>query len=238
MDNWIASRLGGVLRSATDPLVVDLGYGDSPTTAIELFTRLRRVRADTTVLGLEIDDERVSRAATARRDGLDFAPGGFELAGYRPVLVRAANVLRQYPEDAVFPAWDELRSHLQPGGRIVEGTSDELGRRATWVTLDERCPITFTIAVRLEYLARPFDVADRLVKALIHRNVPGERIHEFLACLDDGWDRNASLSSYGPRQRWQATVAGLARRWPILDQPARHRLGEVTVPWDSVAPAR
>ena len=35
------------------------------------------------------------------RDGVEFALGGFELAGRRPVLVRAFNVLRQYPVEAV-----------------------------------------------------------------------------------------------------------------------------------------
>ncbi len=37
--------------------------------------------------------------------GLDFRRGGFELAGLRPVLVRAMNVLRQYDESEVDGAW-------------------------------------------------------------------------------------------------------------------------------------
>ena len=40
------------------------------------------------------------------------------------------------------------------------------------------------------------------------------------------------------RQRWLAAVAGLkAAGWPVLDGPARWRLGELTVAWDAVAPA-
>jgi hypothetical protein len=62
MDNWIATRLADTLRNASDPLVIDLGFGQSPITAIELLTRLRPVRPDVTLLGLEIDAGRVAAA--------------------------------------------------------------------------------------------------------------------------------------------------------------------------------
>ncbi len=39
VDRWIAAQ--PVLRRATDPLVVDLGYGASATTTLELAERLR-----------------------------------------------------------------------------------------------------------------------------------------------------------------------------------------------------
>ena len=44
MDNWIATQLAAPLRQAAVPLVVDLGYGHSPVTAVELLARLRRHR--------------------------------------------------------------------------------------------------------------------------------------------------------------------------------------------------
>ena len=73
------------------------GYGRLPVTTLELSTRLRTVRPDLRVVGLEIDPERVSAALESAPAGVEFALGGFELAGLRPVLVRAFNVLRQYP---------------------------------------------------------------------------------------------------------------------------------------------
>lgn len=236
MDNWIAAHLRHRVRLAAEPLVIDLGYGESPVTTVELHERLRRVREDVAVLGLEIDAARVLAARHAERDGLRFVRGGFELAGQRPVVVRAANVLRQYPESAVEGAWAAMRRGLQPGGVIVEGTCDEHGRRGSWVLLDPAGPVSLTISCRLEEITRPSDVAERLVKALIHRNVPGEPIHRLLTDLDRAWDLHAPLAAFGPRQRWQAMAATVARNWPVLDRPSRHRLGELTVAWDAVRP--
>jgi hypothetical protein len=134
MDNWICARLGAGLRAAADPLVVDLGYGASPVTTVELARRLTAVRPDVRVVGLEIDAERVAAAAPfADPPRLDFARGGFELAGHRPALVRAANVLRQYTEPAASAAWETLRSGLASRGALVEGTCDELGRLGSLV---------------------------------------------------------------------------------------------------------
>lgn len=236
MDNWIAHQLAEPLRQATVALVIDLGYGQSPVTAVELLSRLRPHRPDVEVLGLEIDPVRVAAAQPASRPGLSFGLGGFELAGRQPVIVRAANVLRQYPATAVPEAWQRMRSQLAPGGVIVEGTSDELGRRASWVLLDAHGPQSLTLSCRLTDLRRPSDLADRLVKALIHRNVAGEPIHRLLRAMDAGWDRHAPLAGFGPRQRWQAMAATVAADWPVLSTPARHRHGELTIAWDAVAP--
>ena len=62
LDRWLAGPAAAALRTATDPLVVDLGYGASPVTTIELADRLVRVRPDVEVVGLEIDPERVRAA--------------------------------------------------------------------------------------------------------------------------------------------------------------------------------
>ena len=116
MDRWIVGTQSARLRDAVDPLVVDLGYGASPVTTVELAARLADVRQDVRVLGLEIDPDRVAAAAaSADPPRLEFARGGFELAGRRPVLVRALNVLRQYDEAAAADAWTEMCGRLGPG---------------------------------------------------------------------------------------------------------------------------
>lgn len=66
VDGWIAYACGDLIRGADDPLVVDLGYGATPITAVELRARLAAsVRADVRVVGLEIDPVRVAGASSA-----------------------------------------------------------------------------------------------------------------------------------------------------------------------------
>lgn len=241
VDRWLAGPAAALLRAADDPLVVDLGYGASPVTTIELADRLSRVRTDVEVVGLEIDPARVRAARPLARERVRFAHGGFELGplrGRRPVLVRAANVLRQYGEDEVRGAWDEVVARLAPDGLLVDATCDELGRRVAWVAVGADGPRDLTLSLRLRDLERPGAVAERLPKALIHRNVPGEPVHAWLSALDDAWDRSAAMASYGVRQRFLATCTAVrAQGWPVLDGPARWRLGEVGVAWSAVSPA-
>ena len=153
-----------------------MGYGASHTTTVEWSRWLRRVNPSTQVVGLEIHPDRV----LPPRDGVRFELGGFELAGYRPHLVRAFNVLRQYDVAEVDEAWRTVCERLAPGGMFIEGTCDEIGRRATWVLLDATGPRSLTLAWDPFDVAEPGDVAERLPKALIHRNVPGEKIHALL----------------------------------------------------------
>jgi len=233
VDRHLLARYGALLARAEDPLVVDLGYGATPITAVELHARLCEARPDVDVVGVEIDPARVEAAASETRPGLRFVRGGFEMAGLRPLVVRCLNVLRQYPLDDAMSAWTTVTSALQPGGVLLEGTCDEVGRRAAWVTLGPDGPRTLTLAAHLPTLDRPSALAERLPKALIHHNVPGQPVHALLQALDDAWDRAAPYATYGPRQRWVAACQEVA--WEQTG-PVRHRDGEVTVPWASVAP--
>jgi hypothetical protein len=238
VDRWIASL--PALRQASDPLVIDLGYGASATTPLELHSRLARVRPDVEVIGIEIDPARVRLASLSERPGVSFTVGGFEVPlprGRRATVIRAFNVLRQYNESEVAAAWAMMVSRLQPGGVLIEGTCNEVGRVGSWVDVTAEGPQTFTVSLRLAELDRPSIVAERLPKVLIHRNVPGERVHEFLLALDRQWAVHAPLSTYGPSQRWIATVEGMRTAgWPVRGTRSRWRLGELTVDWASVAP--
>jgi hypothetical protein len=267
VDRWITQAQQAVLRAQERPLIVDLGFGSSPVTTVELYRRIRAVAPRAEVVGLEIDQERVSlacrrlaslRAGGDELPGLSFGVGGFELpVARRPALVRAFNVLRQYPAERAWTAWSRLRSGLAVGGVLVEGTCDEIGRRAVWVTLPALSPAgpphpaengngggaaLITFSARLASLDRPSDLAERLPKTLIHRNVPGEPVHAFLRDFDRAWDRAAPQVAFGSRQRWLAAVVSLSDGWPVLRYPpyggrARWRLGEVTLPWAALAPA-
>jgi hypothetical protein len=240
VDRWLTGTpaITRVVERAADPLVVDLGYGASPVTTVELRARLTAIRPDIRVLGLELDPDRVAAAQPAADPPwLEFRRGGFELAGARPVLLRAFNVLRQYEEPAALDAWRTMTDRLAPGGLLVEGTCDEIGRRCCWVTLNADGPLAFTLACRPSGIGTPSDLAERLPKALIHRNVPGQRVHALLTALDACWARAAPFAPFGPRARWAEAVRLLAADgWPVVDRSRRWRLGEVTLAWSAVAP--
>lgn len=262
VDRWIATQPAARVPGA---LVVDLGYGASATTSVELHGRLSRSNARLEVLGLEIDPARVAGAtaelALARTAGparygraiaadarVSFARGGFEVpSARRPHVIRAMNVLRQYDEHEVAGHWATMLGRLAPGGLLVEGTSNEVGRVCSWVALDASghrapAPRSLTIALKVDELGSdampaPSVVAERLPKALIHRNVPGERVHALLRELDRAWASDAPLAEFGAVQRWQSTVRRMRHAgWPVMAPHARARHGELTVAWHAVAP--
>ncbi|MFN8088023.1 MAG: class I SAM-dependent methyltransferase [Mycobacterium sp.] len=244
-DRWLVNspRVRNAIATAKDPVVIDLGYGRVPVTTLEFAQRLAAVRADIRVIGLEIDPERVEAARSSRdqptRDqpSVEFRLGGFELAGLAPILVRAFNVLRQYPEDAVADAWALMRSRLAPDGLIVDGTCDELGRLGCWVLLDRDGPVSLTLACDPRRIERPADLAERLPKVLIHHNVPGQPIHELLRSADQAWAAAAAHSVFGPKARWHAMLEALHADGIPIPTPRRSaRDAVLTVPWAAVAP--
>jgi Methyltransferase domain len=240
IDRFIASL--PVLRQIPTPIVVDLGFGASPITAVELLSRLRKVNANTHVVGIEIDRERVERGLAVAHDHLHFTHGGFETPlpaalADKADVIRAFNVLRQYDEAEVSAAWAQMQSRLSENGILIEGTCDEIGRLSSWVTLNKTAPLSFTISLRLSGLDLPSKVAERLPKVLIHHNIEGEKIHEFLKALDLAWQSNAGIGAFSAAQRWVSTCKQmLAAGWPLIGDRKSWRLGELTIDWSAVEP--
>jgi hypothetical protein len=240
VDRYIAAL--PILRSAKSPVVVDLGFGASPITAVELLSRLSKVNPETHVVGVEIERERVDRGLLVAGEHLHFVHGGFETPipshlAAKATVIRAFNVLRQYSENEVAAAWDLMLQRITEDGVLVEGTCDEIGRLSTWVTLTKQGPQTLTISMRLGELDLPSKVAERLPKALIHRNVEGENIYRFLQSLDAAWRANVGLGAFSAAQRWVASCNQLvAEGWPLVGDKKRWRLGELTIDWAAVSP--
>ena len=147
--------------------------------------------------------------------------------------------------------------HLKKAGRSLTKAdresvsaflSAEHRRGASWATVGRRLAAlrSFYAFLTAEGAVRNSPAGDvpmprtgeRLPKALIHRNVPGESVHALLRDLDAAWDRAAPHSAFGSRARFVEAVSTLVRsgRWPIEAAPRRWRLGELTVDWAAVAP--
>lgn len=238
VDRWIWFVAGRALRSAETPFVVDLGFGAVPVTTCELQVRLREsLGRRVEVCGVEIDPARVAEAQAWAHQDVTFMHGGFEVPVARqPQVIRAMNVLRQYDARAVDAAWAQMTHRLAPDGVLVEGTCDEIGRLGAWVTIGaDGTPRTLTLSAHLPSLEAPGSFAERLPKALIHRNVPGTAIHTLLTALDTAWRHSAAEAVFGPRHRWIATI-GRARDAgvPVLGPKRRWALGEVSMPWSAV----
>lgn len=207
-DPGLLTRRDGAFANA---LLVDLGYGAEAITTLEMGARFRRLNPHLPILGVEIDPQRVAAAQPYASQHIFFRLGGFNLplqAGESVRLIRAFNVLRQYEEAQVRPAWDELATYLLPGGLLVEGTSTPSG--AIWVANILRRQEAGLLQEALVFFTnfhRGFDLLDFqavLPKNYIHRMLPGEPICEFFSAWKAALAETSAMQAWGLRQWYRA----------------------------------
>ncbi len=211
-------------RLRSGGVVVDLGYGRTPITTIEWFERLAQTQPDVRMIGVERDVERVAAAQSLAQPGLCFRKGDFQLPlhkGERVQLLRAMNVLRQYPETAALSAHNQLMAQMDEGALLAEGTCDPPGR--TMVVQILRCAegrprsegILFARSFHEEFDPRSFQAV--LPKHLIHRVTPGEPIAAFFDAWANAAARTRSVADFGQRQFFVAAAEALAQSVSGID---------------------
>lgn len=218
-----------------DALFVDLGYGAEPFTTLESAARFRRVNSHLRVLGVEIDPARVAAAQPYADDRTHFRYGGFNLPltadtdgdvrCERARLIRAFNVLRQYDESQVAAAYALMAQAMIPGGLLIEGTSDPLGRR--WVAWLMRAVgqageagwqtegLVFSASFQAPFDPSEFQAV--LPKRLIHRVVEGEPIYAFFAEWKRAAKETVAWRAWGERTWFVATAERLAEAGYAID---------------------
>lgn len=219
-----------LLRRQMRAWFVDLGYGATPVTTLESAARFRGINPELPVLGVEIDPARVATAQPFVDALTDFRLGGFNLPLRRRAdgeletvrAIRAFNVLRQYDEEAVAPAYAELAQHALPGALLVEGTSTPAGdlwvanilRRAQGAATWRREALVFSFAHGASF--DPGDFQAVLPKNLIHRVQPGEPIAALLAAWKAAAQRTRPARIWGERH-WFAEAGRSLRAagWPV-----------------------
>lgn len=241
LDEGLIRRTDGVWRDAA---FVDVGFGATPTTTLEAAALFRRLNHDLLVIGVEIDPERVAAAAHAEDARTRFRRGGFDfplLAGESARLIRAMNVLRQYPEEAVADAHREMLDRLVPGGLLIEGTSSEAGdltvvHRIRTGPAAERT-VLFSVDLRHPPVDGPRALQARLPKSLIHRVVPGEPIAGLMDAWDLCWRQARPAAVFGPRAHWIAGARALMASHPeVVRRPSLLRAGALI--WRPPDPTR
>ena len=232
-DIFLLLTEGRLIRQADRPgmrdLYVDLGYGFEPFTTLETAERLRVMNPKLSVLGVEIEPERV-RAAEPYCDGLtDFRLGGFNLplrAGEGVRILRAFNVLRQYDEDEVYPCLSHLGKQLIPGGMLLEGTSNPFGmvwtanivRKRSHPPFDVyRAGFVFSTNFHMGFEPELFQPV--LTKNYIHRCVEGETIFDFLERWKAACRNQSPMRSYGLRSLFRAAAEELSKTYSLDLRP-------------------
>lgn len=240
VDNFLMLYEPGLISRGGEDLFVDLGYGAEAVTTLEMAARFRRLNPDLRILGVEIDPERVAAALPFADERTFFRLGGFNIpleAGESVRAIRAFNVLRQYDESEVLPAWGQMARFVQPGGLLIEGTSNPTGaiwaanllRRETegW----RREALVFYTGFRSGFDPEEFQTI--LPKNYIHRIVPGQQVYEFFNAWKAAAAEASPLQTWGLRQWFAAAAEGLAKRgyrinlrrkwlskgWLIWEQP-------------------
>jgi len=219
VDNFLLLYAPGLLASPDDSLYVDLGYGAEAVTTLESAQRFRRINPTLRVLGVEIEPERVANALPYADENTFFRLGGFNLPllpGESVRAMRAFNVLRQYDESEVLPAWEQMARCVKPGGLLIEGTSNPTG--AIWAAnLLRRVETGWQLEALVFYRSldqgfAPQDFQEILPKNYIHRMLPGQPINDFFSAWKASAAESRPLQTWGARQWFLAAAQGLARR--------------------------
>ncbi len=221
-------------------IYVDLGYGAYPVTSVETLHRLRRLKPDLHVVGVEIDPERVAAALPDRQEGLDFRLGGFNLPlkpHERAAVVRAFNVLRQYPESEVAAALQALADGMTEQALLIEGTSSPTGQLMTFNLYQRREgrleTLGLVLAPGLHRDFAPRQLQPVLPKNYIHHAAPDGAIDSFFATWTRAW---SAARAHGQDLRQIFSVSALRLReagFAIDQRPALLRRGFLWLkpPW-------
>jgi hypothetical protein len=224
LDMFLAAFDSGLLKDPNS-VVVDLGYGRLPITTAEWFGRLKTRWPHIRMIGVERDPERVSAAHGFMEPGLCFRRGDFRIpieSGEEVRLIRAMNVLRQYDEDAAFPAHRQILAQAAPGALLAEGTCDPLGRTMAVQLLrtdDSGNPISEGLLLATSF-HEPLDprlFQAVLPKHLIHRVVPKEPIFDFFEAWIRAAEITRSQSEFGAKQHFVAAAEALSTQISGVD---------------------
>jgi hypothetical protein len=206
---------GGWARAA----FVDVGYGEHPWTTLESARAFRALNPRLRVIGVEQEPHRVEAAAAHRDEDTDFRLGGFDLPlapDERVRLLRALNLLRGYPEEAVPGVHRKLGGALLEGGLLVEGSTDASGGVGVAHLLrrrgDQVAREALLFHTDFTHGFAPVLFRDWLPRDLRRRVRPGHFIHGFFADWTAAWEEARSGRALSPADAFRESLPRLATR--------------------------
>lgn len=211
-------------------LVVDIGYGEYAWTALEMHSRLMTIHPNISLLGIEIDPQRVENALPyANPPMIDFRLGGFNVAdnllNTPATLIRAYNVLRQYDESAVKDALAHMADGLVEGGLLIEGTSTPTGRIVAFDVYQKQAGELvhrqLVFGTNFRHPDTPTEFQAILPKRLIHHAYE-EPVWSFFRMWERGLAMARGAGQYRHRRRWCYGVRYLREQGYQID--ARKRI--------------
>ena len=216
VDTFVLKYAPELLNKA-ESLYIDLGYGAEPTTTLESAQRFRHLNPSLKVIGVEIDPERVEIARTFEDDITHFRIGGFNYPLEKdetPTLIRAFNVLRQYEDEDVIPAWQQMCAPLAQSGLLIEGTSSPYGKIWT-ANLLRKCGEEvvyegFLFSTNFRAGFSPDIFQPYLTKNFIHEIGTGTPIDRFMEEWKRACAQTIPLKTWGLRQWFTASAKVLA----------------------------
>ena len=220
LDEFLCQREVALLSRDDASIFVDIGFGEFPWTTLESADRFRKHFESLEVVGVDNEPRRVEAAQRWSDAKTTFCFGGFDATPTPARLVRAMNVLRQYPEAEVETAHEAMGQRLVDGGLLVEGTCNKNGAvltahllRKKHATLQRESLLMFTDFSRG---FAPLLFRDQLPRDLRRRVVEGEAVHSFFQRWTLAWEDVRRVVS-APRDVFVASALKLAEELAGID---------------------
>ncbi len=224
VDNFLLLFAPSLISNPDSSMFVDLGYGAEAVTTLESAARFRKLNRSLKILGVEIEPERVSAAQTFADENTLFRLGGFNLPlfpGETVRAIRAFNVLRQYDEADVLPAWEQMAYYVMEGGLLIEGTSNPTGGiwaanilQKNGIGWKHRALVFFT---NFQSGFDPEEFQTILPKNYIHHVIPGDSVFEFFNNWKLAAAETSPLRVWGYQQWFVAAAISMEKRGYKID---------------------
>ena len=210
--------------------IVDLGYGEKPYSTIELLDAVEDWDMVPAIVGIESSEHRHAQASALQHPKIQFLLGGAEaiVACSPPArLIRAINVLRQYPPDQTAAVRRSWLTFCAPGALITEGTTDRDGNVLGMWLLSRDRPETLILGTRCTHGFAPAQLFAALPNDIRWQHTRPAWVATLFEAWTDNWRQTSSRLE--PRERFEQSVHALHEghtAWVVRD-PALWALGLV-----------